>query len=546
MEDSQDKLAALRDAIEACELDYDTIKTHRDLIAAAYKSGKKPAFKILDTCRLNNGGILPVDWPYGVKLSGDAAKEKGSNVVAFTPAAGAASRYYAPLVPLIEAVNGNDKALVVAALQDLKDANAASWPLPAEVRELIEEPDAAFKLTASARSLLKSILNSPKALLPIAKDQFSFLKAKQIEHQSLGNLHADVYVTQVGQDHAFSAELDDDTLTVGAKAPLRRLFLEQGTALSTIRFLPQGEPYVDAGGAISIVPAGHGALAELFPRVKRVFPQADSIFIRNIDNVSGTSEKALGAIRHFFEAHDYVWKVLQAIRGALKLGDYDEAAKYSQQILATRASTTVTGFAEGMQRSAKKLLNQIDDVSRRSLWELQLLFFHTPLHIVQEKFSDKGLFELYQRPFNILGQVPNSGRDIGGTPCFVIKAGANSESNPEILKICLELPHASDQDQQFFLKNPDFATHFNPVFVIAEIGSDPRYYSRQNQDFWLLAEKKHRGTSVVYFETVLFELLGNSQFANTLFIEIPRILFNPHKSLEDAAKRPPLTWPSSP
>ena len=57
------------------------------------------------------------------------------------------------------------------------------------------------------------------------------------------------------------------------------LILEQGPSLSTIRFDRTGEPIVEKDGGFSLVPAGHGALAKLFPAVGARFPAAHSLFI---------------------------------------------------------------------------------------------------------------------------------------------------------------------------------------------------------------------------------------------------------------------------
>ena len=108
------------------------------------------------------------------------------------------------------------------------------------------------------------------------------------------------------------------------------------------------------------------------------------------------------------------------------------------------------------------------------------------------------------------------------------------------------MPHVSGADRKHFLENPLIATHFNPGFCAVEIPQDADYYSKQNRDFWLMAEKVYRGEQVVYYETVLYELLGNSSFANTVFVEVPRLVFNPHKALRDAMNQSLTSWLDSP
>ena len=83
--------------------------------------------------------------------------------------------------------------------------------------------------------------------------------------------------------------------------------------------------------------------------------------------------------------------------------------------------------------------------------------------------------------------------------------------------IALEPPHASVEDRKNILENPKVATHFNPAFVAAEIITDASVYKNPDYDLWIKAEKQFKGVEVMYHETVLYELLGNSIMANACF-----------------------------
>jgi hypothetical protein len=146
---------------------------------------------------------------------------------------------------------------------------------------------------------------------------------------------------------------------------------------------------------------------------------------------------------------------------------------------------------------------------------------------------------MFARPFVMMGQVPNTQRDVGGTCVF-----ADVEGNPQ--KICLELPHASPEDRRIFLENPIKSTHFNPVFVVSEIVDQTTINSWSEHPFWLIAKKSWRGRDVYYQESILYELLGSSQYCNVIFVEVPRILFNPHKTLNDASNKNSAYWLRSP
>ena len=135
---------------------------------------------------------------------------------------------------------------------------------------------------------------------------------------------------------------------------------------------------------------------------------------------------------------------------------------------------------------------------------------------------------------NTLGQVPNSGKDVGGTPAFVTVDDIEQ-------KLCVEVPHVSKDDFQTYLADPKKATHFNPVFVAAEIPESSSSYPME-APLWLMAEKKFQNQTVYYHETVLYELLGNNSLANAVFVEVPRSVFNPHKSLKDNTIRSLDQW----
>ena len=61
----------------------------------------------------------------------------------------------------------------------------------------------------------------------------------------------------------------------------------------------------------------------------------------------------------------------------------------------------------------------------------------------------------------------------------------------------------------------------------------------------IFAEKRWKGQTVYYHESLLYEILGNSSFANLLFLELPRIFFNPHKTLNDTKGQSLTQWVES-
>jgi hypothetical protein len=153
------------------------------------------------------------------------------------------------------------------------------------------------------------------------------------------------------------------------------------------------------------------------------------------------------------------------------------------------------------------------------------------------------LSEWLSRPLSVFGVVRKEAGDVGGGPVFA------RLPNGESIKLCMEMPHATDGDRELYFGARGKATHFNPVLVFFELQTHkdtqnpsngrpnigrPVDFARLFDDrFWLLAQKEFEGTKVCYHETVLYELIGNSARTNLIFVEVPRTLFNPHKSFID-------------
>jgi hypothetical protein len=494
-------------------LNPDTIRKHQQALVRLMSGKVRKFLPVIDTCRPGNGGILnlsqSVESLHGVGGSGLRAP-----FAAFIPAAGAASRYIRLLADLELAAESGDKATAAAAVEALKTQGARNWPLPPLLSQLVGNPDLCRTLTTADFEKLRTETTMPKALMPCVAEGDSFLSVKLREHRSLIQVGEEVYIAPPGQGEHFDSEIR--TLSQNL-APMPVRVLEQHGGLSTVRFHPDGRPFLDKSGKPSVVPAGHGTLTELFPACAG---KVHSLFIRNIDNVMGNTPDVVATTSAFLTLHDKILTLLGAVRKALAASDAAAAAVAARPLL-------TLGKAE---------LTPPSDDPLATLAHLQRNFFHSE---VSEKPSLTELRQLFERPLNILGQVPNTGKDIGGTPCFVTYRDKS-------VKICLEVPHASPEDKQNFLANPEKATHFNPVFAAAEIVADKDYYQKKNEDFWLMAEKSYQGAPVIYYETVLYELIGNSSLANTLFVEVPRIVFNPHKTLSDASSNSVSRWLPNP
>jgi hypothetical protein len=530
---SNHSLELLKDQLSQLGLDLERLKWHEACVTEALSTDHRPSFQILDTCRRDNGGVILTR---ELSEAADDPSSAASGFVAFVPAAGAASRYAQPFLPLIQALEKGDSQDIEECLDQLLKLGADKWPLPGPLASLLRQRSGSATLSQEDIRTLHNVLHLPKALMPCVMEGDSFLALKVAEHKALNGLSGQVFIAPPDMKELFQQVIEGfqkdhaNELEISRQSLGAHIIL-QGPSLSTIRFNRDGTPFIGTDGRCSLVPAGHGALIEILPEVAQIYPDAHSVFIRNIDNVIGTKKQATDATYSFLGLHKKILQTVKQVREALRVSDLCQAASAVDPLLNIMRQQD----PERLFTSKTSILDSIRDPYERILWEAQSEFFHTPL---PADLNLKELKKVYGRPVNTLGQVPNTGKDVGGTPCFV-------RFGEKAVKICIELPHVSEQDKSSYLFNAAKATHFNPVFAAAELIDEDRLPELRSHGFWILSEKTHKGHPVVYFETILYELLGNSYLANCTFVEVPRIVFNPHKSINDAAGRCLGDWLAS-
>ncbi len=502
-------------------LDPHRIKKHINRIKSSLELGSAPSIPITDTCRLDNGGIIASSWqaPERVETSG---------ISSFIPAAGASSRYYKPFGDLIKALESADLRLIKSAVTSLFDQGASAWPLPKVLKSVINNTE--IDLNPEITKLILMELSLPKALLPCVEEGNTFLELKIIEDLSLSFLEQSFLVISPRMKDSFDKklkELNADNFSI----------LFQGPKQSTVRVDEKVNPVVE-GDSFSVVPAGHGTLLELFPEVNQSNPNVHSVLIRNVDNIVGTSPEVVKQTKKLVQTHNFIRNGVVGIRQAIDNSDFTVAEKVADQMMKELPSSD--SFDTLKKSSASLALWEEAKERYPGLIYLQEKIFHLNPDLLSYMFArnssiETSLGEVYQRPVNTMGMVPNTENNIGGSPVFAL-----SQDIP--IKLCIELPHVSSKDKEKFLIPPEKSTHFNPVFAIAEIPSSPNYYEQFEESSWILAQKTYKGQKVYYHESVLYELISDSLLANCSFIEVPRILFNPHKSISDSARTSIERW----
>ena len=475
------------------------IQKHRERVIQTLANEQTHTLNIKDTCQLSNGGIIDLE---KINLANQAAKD----FVAFTPAAGAASRYVKPYSQLINALHTKD--IVTCQTELKKIANALqNCPLPPAIAKFTTEPLGQNDLTA-----LEETITLPKALQPCVLEGNSFLEVKVLEHKKITGLDHQTFIVPDGMIDKFTSVFAEQASKISTQ------LLEQGELLSTWRFLGNGETFRDEQDQPSQVPGGHGLLVRLFPAVKDFFPTAKSLLIRNIDNIQGSKTAASNATTRFMQLHTRLLGLIENIRIELENENPAQANEHAFTILECLNLKPNMTLKEGLA----------------ALWAVQTNIFHSPIELLQKNSNFETLQYLYARPLNILGQVPNSGKDVGGAPCFIEYQGHR-------VKVCLEVPHASVEDKKTFLEDANKANFFNPVFIAAELTKNNKAYENDHP-FWLIAAKSFQAQSVYYHEELLSEILGNSMTCNTIFTSLPRAVFNPHKTILDSQGKRLSDW----
>ncbi|MEY4063978.1 MAG: hypothetical protein RIR26_186 [Pseudomonadota bacterium] len=441
-------------------------------------------------------------------------------------------------------------------------------------RDLSEKERLALRCYAAAFILSEKFSGHPKALVPTTAEGDSFLFLKLVEQIALLPSAVSIYVAPYQQTPEFKTEIEwcrqklirqaQNVFDLGGtqfapdwlKPTSQRTgpdtnVLEQGLELCTLRFDERGTALVGEDGSYSAVAAGHGELLNLFSDISAQWPNLECLHIRNIDNVIGTQQERqqeLSAVAETFrllrdtleflrsEVEDFLPHCRSMNNDRLKNANALTALKFLGQLIPSSAQAQVfTGSLSGIDQGQGL---GVEDIQR----VLGNLFHWQPLPENLSTFAKwDWLQQQLARPLSVFGVVRKEVGDVGGGPVFAqLPDGTH-------VKICLEMPHASKEDAQEYFGNKGRATHFNPVLVFFELRTHQRSHSQNprsgrivqpgqlfDEHFWLLARKEFKGRKVCYHETVLYELIGNSARTNVLFVEVPRTLFKPHKTLLDS------------
>ena len=280
--------------------------------------------------------------------------------------------------------------------------------------------------------------------------------------------------------------------TEGWKFDIRFSF--QSPETDTVSVTLDNQLFRDEEGKIVFRPGGHGALLKNLNDLK-----ADIILIKNIDNI----------------VPDYL---------------KEETYKYKK---------IIGGYLIDLQKKVFHVLNNWNENSDENFFNDVVRFISNEFGIdltLKLKSSNlaekkKYLFDYLNRPIRVCGMVKKEGHP-GGGPYWVIDKDENiSKQVVETAQVDL-----SDKNQVSIL---DEATHFSPVDFACGVKDylgynfDLQKYS--NPDTGLITKKSKDGKELKALELPgLWN--GGMYYWLTVFIEVPKITFNPVKEVNDLLK----------
>lgn len=463
-----------------------------------------PSFlKLLRACITGDGirSVSAIERNRLIKLYDvEAAKY---SMLKFVPASGAASRMFARWFSAADHGSFGDKKADLSFYRDLKKMPFAP---------LIEQNKTACRHLKQKNipGLLNHILLSgglnygwlPKALIPFHAYSVGEIRTALEEHlveaasyiqDQKGNCR--LHLT-FSEEHIKKVKSKIREVKSRYERKFRvRFKIEQSIQSQSTNIIAVNEhlsPFRNNVGSLVFRPGGHGALLQNLASL-----DADFIFVKNIDNIAPETLQK---------------KILP----------------YKKMLggLALQLQKSVFAILQELNKS-NVTTDRIESYVKFCRWKLNIVFGPAFDHLsfVQKK---KKIFALLNRPLRVCGMVRNEGEP-GGAPFWVEeKDGAQTLQIVESAHVNLKDPKQSAVWRQ--------AQYFNPVDMVCCIrdnrGRKFRLQDYVNPDAYLISSKTEKG-KILMAQELPGLWNGGMAYWNTVFVELPLIVFNPVKTVYD-------------
>ena len=516
--------------IEQLRSDYekekDKIATPLEKIFEQIKSFEKgiPYQKLIRPCTKGDG-IIVIDEDFFEDLISDyqLAVDAG-RITKFVPASGAASRMFKKLQTVLvnfseisrkilmnKASKGDENCKAVlefvdnlnrfAFYSDLKDKMAKNR---LDIEELLNKGNYFEILKFTLESDGLNYVNQPKGSIKFhsypdgSRTAFEEHIYETIDYAMGKDKKAKVHFT-VSPEYNELAKLIvnrsvEKLKKIGINIDVS--FSYQKSSTDTIAVTEDNIPFKDADGNMVFRPAGHGALLENLNDIN-----GDIIVIKNIDNIVPDQ-----------------WR---------------KTTNLYKKVLC--------GYLISLQNKIFNYLNELDKVNLAQTTINKIKnFANTELSIYfDENFNSLSisnqtqiLKEKLNVPIRVCGMVKNEGH-AGGGPFWV--EGVDGNISPQIVEM---IQIDVDDEKQF--KIMEKSTHFNPVDLVCGVrnykGEQFNLLKYTDPNSGLITTKSKEGRELKGLE---LPGLWNGSMAKwiTVFVEVPRITFNPVKEVNDLLKK---------
>ena len=441
----------------------------------------------------------------------DAYRQAWSDVVnagrvsKFIPASGAATRMFQSLLQYL-----HDPTHPWAYVKDL-ETSLEQFPFSLPLAQILQQQGFHLETLRNCQNfvpLLEALLGPsglnygsfPKALLPFHRYPGEIRTALE-EHvhdgirllrdrQGCMRCHVTVSPEHYDPVHRHLAMIQEQWAASGFTVEFS--ISTQSSTTDTVALDSKGRLVRTETGALLFRPGGHGALLHNIQH-----SQGDIVLISNIDNV----------VPDHLKEPVLEWRRL--------LGGYFS-------ILQSRLRSLLRSLFQAS--SAELVLRECETFLQQELGE--------PLPAFYDKWTSAGQTAFFQgylnRPLRVCGMVQNTG-DPGGGPFWVEdQSGATSKQIVEQAQIDSHSP----AQQRLFSES----THFNPVDMVCGIrdfqGMSFDLSQFTDPETAFVAHKSYQGQPITVLE---WPGLWNGGMAHwiTVFVEIPRSMFNPVKTYRD-------------
>tara|TARA_R110002072_G_scaffold301400_1_gene481035 strand:- start:33368 stop:34684 length:1317 start_codon:yes stop_codon:yes gene_type:complete len=328
------------------------------------------------------------------------------------------------------------------------------------------------------KELVKEMLNKysalPKGLIPFHKYEGTVRTAFQEQLVQANEFFGDETKVHFTIQQKFEKDIKTN---IGDCSNVT--FSYQNSETDAYCFDSSGQKVKD-GERCLMRPAGHGALLENLNAIEN-----DIVLIKNIDNV-----------QHFSKVEDSksTWKL-------------------------------TIGLLQNFKRDLAQLVNNYSLDGLRKLNSNYQFLSEEQL----SNFSESDFSTILSRPTRVCGMVINEGEPGGGPFWIEDEQGVSNQiiENSQISKSAY---------QQDIVQT---SSHFNPVFIaVSKTDIEGRKLDlmqfRDDSKFFVV-KKTHQGKEIFYRELPGLWNGGMSNW-NTIFLEIPDIVFTPVKSVLDLLK----------